>query len=209
MELLKHYYNNLPCHYSGNNPTTARWYKLFKTNNNTWVKEIRINDPNFDGYDIDTLKKFIEKFNFIAKPISLEYDSDTKIFKYELRDYSDTKPVINLPYFEQITVFKNIIQMIQNCMTYSQQLGYTKIFCHSDLSLHNILLVNDEIIFIDLDSFEWMSPNSFRKFFTKTILEFWNSLQHGDWESGYEFLRTKRKPIHRNSRKKKLHHIFE
>ena len=66
MELLKHYYNNLPCHYSGNNPSTARWYKLFKTNNNTWVKEIRINDPNFDGYDIDTLKKFIEKFNFIV-----------------------------------------------------------------------------------------------------------------------------------------------
>ena len=53
MKLLKHYQNNL-------HPPRLDC-KLFKTDNNTWVKEIKINDPNFDGYDINTLKKFIKK----------------------------------------------------------------------------------------------------------------------------------------------------
>ena len=163
MKLLKHYQNNL-------HPPRLDC-KLFKTDNNTWVKEIKINDPNFDGYDINTLKKFIDKFDFIAKPLYFDYNDEIKIFRYELKDYSHGKFLIDFSYSEQIKIFKYAIEIIHSCMNFSHELGYDEIFCHNDFNIFNIFVENDKIILIDFDSFRWMTMHDFHKFFQYTMVD--------------------------------------
>ena len=163
MKLLKRISNGLH---------TPYWEsRLLQTDYNTWIKEIKINDSNFDAYDIDTLKKFIDKFDCIAKPISLEYDNTRKFFKYELKDYSHCKFLVDLPYFEQITVLKNIIQIIHDFVNYSRELGFDNIFCYNDFNMYNIFVEDGKIILIDFDSFRWMTINDFHKFFQYTMID--------------------------------------
>lgn len=162
MELLKSYTNKLhPPHLEG---------KLYKTDKNTWYKEIHHLDNEFEEYDIITLTKFIDKFDFIAKPLLLEYDKEKRIFKYEIESISP-KHLIDLDYIEQIRIFKELIRIIQHQLQYSMDLGYDEVFCHTDFNIYNIFIDNGKVKLIDFDSFRWMTKEDFHKFFTFTVNE--------------------------------------
>ena len=179
MDLLKHTYNNL-------SPYKNHEQKLYKKGDN-WYKEVR--EGYFDDFDIEALRTYIEVYDFIDPPITLELEDG--VFKYECRDLSKThKQLIDIPYNRQIKILGKLLsEVMHSFLEFSEARGKVdiptpsnptgkKIFCHRDLAFHNIYVAGDDIKLIDIDSFMWTNRGDFKSYYQYTLLRLAQHFDH-------------------------------
>ena len=171
MDLLKHTYSNL-------SPYKNHEQKLYKKGDN-WYKEVR--EGYFDDFDIEALRTYIEVYDFIDPPITLELEDG--VFKYECRDLSKThKQLIDISYKHQIKILGKLLsEVMHSFLEFSEARGKTdiptpnnptgkKVFCHRDLAFHNIYVAGDDIKLLDIDSFVWTNRGDFKSYYQYTLL---------------------------------------
>jgi len=179
MELVKHVYSNL-------SPYKNHEQKLYKKDDN-WYKEVR--EGFFDDFDIESLRTYIEVYDFIDPPIMLELEDG--VFKCEMKDLSKThKQLIDISYKQQLKVLGRMLsEVMYSFLEFSEMIGNRvvnkpskpirdKVFCHRDLAFHNIYVNGDDIKLVDIDSFMWTDRADFKSYYQYTLLRLAQHFDH-------------------------------
>lgn len=145
--------------------------KVFKTEKNTWIKTTnKINNPENFLNEYEKFKTF--------------YDLGPKIIEYSITPNKNKKPEKNpspILTYEMINVegklfsdainemdvsdrmyyYGKIYSKIINCFyEYSKLCSNGKIYFHGDLKPGNLIIQNDDVNFIDIDSINWFKPTT-------------------------------------------------